>query len=1444
MLTKVTVLLALLLGSGWTSPQVNAVSVQEIDHITKSALQNEQSPQWTNYEEEYDATSSCRIAALNITVSKWKVNVEKWSEENNTDVVYDMYVHYTKPYNTATSKHELFKDIELPTHNKCSIQMVKVCRSDKRKSKCLCGQWKPSLKTDQVQVLEIGSEHKSYVLTWLAEMDDCVDRYEVSLSGTTEVSTSNPYVTLKDFTLHKPHCIAIKVIYQNRDTLQTYINMRVCKSASADSSKCSFDFIIEKGKNGTWNNTGTFNISSDVQTVTNGTVCTKSSPVSCAPSNGRASLATSSSAMQPAAAEPVSAKLSAIPSKCPSVQIFTSGDVTIRPQTIGPVRDLRANADFDRSILLTWQPPKVGSHCVKEYQITWSSESRFIEASDTTYNVTQLEPCVTYLFTVNAIDHANDKGEPANITATVRELQQLSEVTELELNEAEPRSLAVKWKPPANGSFCVHSYRIVAWFNAPETGQAVEVFANTTSDPYVTFGEVIACMVYTVQVIPISISKNDGLNDMGTVRIKERTILSYHVEPIRAIAINSRSLELSTMLLSENNNNCLLISVQYNCTMMVENEPDPESQIVKEFVIPNANTSFEGIVEPLVPFTVYTCNARIQNIAGWSDPTSSLEFRTAEDVPDSPSVLELVGDNRSIEIKWNAPTVKNGVVVRYRIHVRMIGPEYILPKLCTPLEEFNETVDLRDEVHPDEARSWDGKEFKYVVAMLNPYTLYTVQVAAATGAGLGPYTEPTEVVTLPDVSNTTESFQIDKIEGPELNQTYNSSVFFSWSLPCGLHGRLTRFVARMDGIREHDPSVPHSIDWEVVIGEGDVINDTYSYVESRLKPEYNYTVSLRVEVANVSELSPDVRLQFHSPAGIPTIDHTEEWFNVDVFEAPNPTNTARIRLGNVTLTSDFGTVSYMALLISERLCQQDPLPSTAFIDNSEEPQWPEVPDWYRATNMRCVEQYQTTPRFWNPMTARSTGEDRRSGGIEYVVGKDSCQGWGESKVQDYCNGPLKPGTEYALIVRIFSRSGYTDTEMQVFRTDSLIKVGLIVSAVIGCLLLAFILGLVIVWRKQRLLLPAQQTGRAPTEEPSDIPMKNFPAQFDELFHANREKVSKEFQAINYYSDFALQETVSFQSARENERKNRYINILPFDTNRVLLDSNDDEEDIESGANDYINASFIEGYKYQREYIATQGPKQETCNDFWRMVLQYEIESIVMLTQPIDHDKNKCCQYFPRFNQFIDFGDVRVKCTQELNLSLYYKRLFLVSKGNLTKAVFHYHFLEWPDHSCPASTADLIKFSKIVRAERKSYAIPLVIHCSAGVGRTGTFIALDIVLQRMQQEKKINVYDTVKRLRRQRVKMVQTLDQYAFLYQCCLEYVSKNNRKKPKTSNVEVIRRDDKDKPYPDVILDVEQLQVAVGNGGKPLFNIKFPKSVNAGIGNVNSFAPNEIESEK
>uniref|UniRef100_A0A182FUR3 protein-tyrosine-phosphatase n=1 Tax=Anopheles albimanus TaxID=7167 RepID=A0A182FUR3_ANOAL len=1342
----------------------------------------------------------------------------------------------------------------LPTRNRCDIRELSVCRGDWRRSEpCVCGVWVPQIDTlSAVTVLKLPDG--GYVISW--KPSKCAKQYQLR-SGLLTLQSTNP-VAVKVFNVRdcQWNRLVVEVVMQNGAIGQQEVQFYGYPPlADTERPFCVISklrtVVLEQG------NVSTLELSKVAFNITQlehyMTSCITPSTADYLDFCGLQSVRRSSQVRK---ADPLP---HAIPPYCP-INSAHPGDVTVKPGIIGEVRDLRANTDLDRTVILSWLPPRGDRECVKEYLITWASESKIVDAERTSYTVSNLEPCTTYNFTVSAIDHSNAKGPPSSVEARVREIEQLSEVVELELYEVEPRSLSAKWKPPLNGTNCVQSYRVAAWYNSPEDASVVLVFSNTTTDQHVTFGEAIACMTYMVQVIPISFQNKDGRNEIAPLKTKERTILPYHVEPIRAIGVRSRSLELSTRLQSDNNNNCLLVSVRFNCTMVPEAEDDsatelpvsgrlmaPRSvlewtvsvcslalQVIKEFVIPSGNVSFEGVVEPLVPYTVYQCNAQILNIAGWSDPTPSYEIQTAEDVPESPRGVQLIAGSGLIEITWSAPAIKNGVVVRYRIHIRMLGPEYPMPKLCEQLEEYNETVDLRDEIGPDETRrqSWDGAEFQYTITQLAPYTLYTVQVAAATGAGVGAYSEPAEIITLPDVPSEARNFRIEQIKGPELDQAYSSSVEFSWEIPCRLNGKLSRFEGTLEGVRETNNSVPHVLQWVVEVSDESNPLEPFRYIETRLKPEYVYTVAMNVAVAEVPESSPDALLTFESPAGIPTIDQTDEWFKVDVFDAPNPTHTARIVLGNITLKSDIGSIRYMALLVSERFCQSDPEPRTDFINSEGTTQWPEVPDWHRVNNMRCTEQYQTTPKFWNPLLHLSRA---RSNLVEFVVGEERCDDG-----KEYCNGPLKPGTEYALVVRIFSRTGFTDSELQFFRTDSLIMVGLIISSIVACCLLAFISGLVILWRRQRLLLPAQLAGRTPSEEPSDIPLKNFPNQYDELFQSNREKVSKEFAAINYFSDTVLQETVSYHAARDNERKNRYVNILPYDSNRVLLDSNEEEDEYDGrSGNDYINASFIEGYKYQREYIATQGPKLETCADFWRMVIQYEIEAIVMLTQPIDHEKNKCCQYYPRYQQKLRFNDIRVECKQELKLLFYHKRLFEVTQGNLTKLVFHYHFLEWPDHSCPASPTDLVKFTKIIRAERKSYAIPLVVHCSAGVGRTGTFIALDIILQRMQHEKKINVYETVKQLRRQRVKMVQTLDQYTFLYHCCLEQVSKSNRKKPKSSFIEIVDREGKHAPLATVI-EVEQPGVAVSNGGKPLFNIKFPKSFNAGQEKVTSFAPSDI----
>uniref|UniRef100_A0A8C1RF70 Receptor-type tyrosine-protein phosphatase epsilon n=1 Tax=Cyprinus carpio TaxID=7962 RepID=A0A8C1RF70_CYPCA len=237
---------------------------------------------------------------------------------------------------------------------------------------------------------------------------------------------------------------------------------------------------------------------------------------------------------------------------------------------------------------------------------------------------------------------------------------------------------------------------------------------------------------------------------------------------------------------------------------------------------------------------------------------------------------------------------------------------------------------------------------------------------------------------------------------------------------------------------------------------------------------------------------------------------------------------------------------------------------------------------------------------------------------------------------------------------------------------------------------------------------------------------------------------------------------------ENKEKNRYPNILPYDHSRVILTP------IEGvPCSDYINASYIDGYTDKNKFIAAQGPKQDTVADFWRMIWEQKSATIVMLTNLKERKEDKCYQYWPDQGCWT-YGNVRVAVEDFTALVDYTIRKFCVqyqaSDGTKTpRLVTQLHFTSWPDFGVPFSPIGMLKFLKKVKQVNPSYAGPIVVHCSAGVGRTGTFIVIDAMIDMMYAEKKVDVFGFVSRIREQRSQLIQTDLQYSFVYQALLEY---------------------------------------------------------------------------
>uniref|UniRef100_A0A3P9DRZ0 protein-tyrosine-phosphatase n=1 Tax=Maylandia zebra TaxID=106582 RepID=A0A3P9DRZ0_9CICH len=258
---------------------------------------------------------------------------------------------------------------------------------------------------------------------------------------------------------------------------------------------------------------------------------------------------------------------------------------------------------------------------------------------------------------------------------------------------------------------------------------------------------------------------------------------------------------------------------------------------------------------------------------------------------------------------------------------------------------------------------------------------------------------------------------------------------------------------------------------------------------------------------------------------------------------------------------------------------------------------------------------------------------------------------------------------------------------------------------------------------------------------------------------------EEFNSLPcYYHHGSFEEA----SREHNREKNRYPNILPYDHSRVVLSHLDGHL-----CSDYINASYIDGYKEKNKFIAAQGPKPETVADFWRMIWEQKTTTIVMLTNLKERKEEKCYQYWPEKGCWM-YGNIRVALEDVIVLVDYTIRKFCVqyqgSDGpRAPRLVTQLHFTSWPDFGVPFSPIGMLKFLKKVKAVNPSYAGPIVVHCSAGVGRTGTFIVIDSMIDMMHIEQRVDVFGFVSRIREQRCQLIQTDMQYSFIYQALLEY---------------------------------------------------------------------------
>uniref|UniRef100_A0A671KH18 Phosphatidylinositol phosphatase PTPRQ-like n=1 Tax=Sinocyclocheilus anshuiensis TaxID=1608454 RepID=A0A671KH18_9TELE len=745
-------------------------------------------------------------------------------------------------------------------------------------------------------------------------------------------------------------------------------------------------------------------------------------------------------------------------------------------------------------------------------------------------------------------------------------------------------------------------------------------------------------------------------------------------------------------------------------------------------------------LSPLLKYREYRIRLVAFTRAGAGEPSVWIHTQTLVGNPDAPpSAISVFPSPTGLKIVWDEPSVISGPT------------SYIID--ITALDGSGYNISLVR--YSEEIRA-------VVVGNLTAFTLYSITITAFTGQLSDARTDGK--ASEPVLARTLE----DEPKDPPKNVTLTvipeevTRVYVTFSPPDEPNGNISAYhvaIYRNGQLDFYINSLP-------VISNP---NNTMTAIIDGLKGGFNY--SIRIAAVNGAGLGPSSEVQVTTGVKAP----------------PKPSRRPRAALNNagvIISTSKTITIEMPECFFAD---DHGPIQKVQVIVSE-----PAVMDYGNLSNWKSVFLYPTAPYltdegFLNPKCLEKA-ERMSTNTKTYIIGAD--EGCLSEDAKTLCNGPLKPKTYYVFKFRATNiRGQYTDSEY----SDRVRTAGMDASSTQGLLTTGLTLSDPRIHRRQKeggtyspreaeiietkfkldqliavadLDLKEEKINRLLSYRKSLKPItkKSFLQHVEDLCANDNAKFQEEFAELpKLLQDLATSDA----DLPWNRSKNRFTNIKPYNNSRVKLLS-------EPGmpGSDYINASFVSGYLCPNEFIATQGPLPSTVADFWRMIWETGTKTIVMLTQCFEKGRIRCHQYWPEHNKPVTvFADIIItKLTEDVHPDWTVRALRVERHGSYM-IVHHFNYTSWPEHGVPESSSTLIQFVKAVRSHRGHDNTTNVVHCSAGVGRTGVFIALDHLIQHVRDHDFVDIYGLVAELRSERMCMVQNLAQYMFLHQSTLDLLS-------------------------------------------------------------------------